>query len=71
MKLKKINFILKAIPFKKLNNSYGQIIVEYILLLLVSIVIAVAILKLTNLEESPFLRFWIKTTNVIGEDVST
>lgn len=67
----KNNKIHQKNKIKSLNNSQGQIIVEYILLLVVSVALAVIVLKVTDLEEGPFLNFWTKSITVIGEDIST
>ena len=55
-----------------LKNSKGQIIVEYILLLGLSVILALGILKITSITtDSDFLNLWIKTIDVIGQDIST
>lgn len=53
------------------KNQSGQIIVEYILLLVLSVTLAVALSKLASLSDSPLLNFWTKILKVIAEDIST
>ncbi len=68
--IKLILVLSKCMTFIK--NQRGQMIVEYILLLVISIVLALALIKLTDLTKSnPFLNFWLHIINTIAEDVST
>ena len=59
---------------QKLKGEKGQLIIEYVLLLLVSVVIALALLKLIKTPagaEGPVIELWIEMLKFIGEDIST
>ena len=66
-KIKKIS--QKAL--KTLRDERGQIVMEYILLLLVSVVIAGILLKLTDISGGPIVGWWKKALEFIGADLST
>ena len=58
----------------KFKGEKGQLIIEYVLLLLVSVVIALALLKLIKTPagaEGPVIELWIEMLKFIGEDIST
>ena len=55
-------------------NKRGQIIIEYVLLLLVSAVIAklfVGLLSVDPAKNTPIFRYWEHLLRAIGEDIST
>jgi len=56
------------------NTAKGQVIVEYVLLLLVSSVMALVLINLVSVDprnESPVFGYWKKLIETIGEDIST
>ena len=56
------------------KNQKGQVIVEYILLLVVSTVLALALINLVTVDpdkNSPLFRYWGHLLRVIGADIST
>ena len=54
------------------SNKKGQVIVEYILLLVVSVVIALILINLTNITtDSVISKSWKKMLKIIAEDIST
>ena len=59
--------------FQFLNHHSGQVIVEYILLLLVSSVMAMTLINFvsTKNENAIFFRYWKNLITVIAEDIST
>ena len=57
---------------KRIQNQRGQMIIEYILLLVISVIMALALIKLTDIgQDSPFFNFWSQITQAISEDTST
>ena len=70
--LGKIKLAGRAVkPFK---NSNGQVIVEYILLLVVSAVMALLLVNLVSVDPnktSPVFSYWKHLIEVVGSDVST
>ena len=57
-----------------LKNQKGQVIVEYILLLVVSTVLALILINLVTVDpskNSPVFSYWRRLLEVIGEDIST
>ena len=54
-----------------LNHPSGQVIVEYILLLLVSSVMAMALVNFVSTTDGPFFNYWKNLIKVIAEDIST
>ncbi len=55
-----------------IKNQKGQMIVEYMLLLFLSIVLALSLIKLTDItSQNAFLNFWSQIIRSIAEDVST
>jgi len=71
-KIFRIKLIVKMSPMMKwIKNQKGQLIVEYMLLLVVSVAIALILLKITNMDDSPFSDFWIQTIRILSEDIST
>lgn len=54
-----------------LSDERGQIVVEYMLLLLVSVLIAGLLLKLTNISGGPVVGWWKKALEFIGADLSS
>ena len=54
------------------KNQKGQMIVEYILLLVVSVALALILIKLTDVTtNTTFLNFWSQILTAIAEDIST
>ena len=56
------------------KNQSGQVIVEYILLLLVSSVMALALINLVSVDpdkSSPVFNYWRKLIEVVGSDINT
>ncbi|MCZ0931865.1 MAG: hypothetical protein OXJ52_01765 [Oligoflexia bacterium] len=56
------------------QNKKGQVIVEYILLLVVSTVLALILINLVTVDpdkNSPVFGYWGKLLQVIGADIST
>ena len=67
---------LKTIFYRKqfVKNQKGQVIVEYILLLVVSTVLALALINLVTVDpdkNSLLFGYWGKLLQVIGADIST
>lgn len=56
---------------QKIKDERGQIVLEYMFLLLISVVIATSLLKLTNISDGPVLGWWKKALEFIGKDLST
>ncbi|MCY4320945.1 MAG: hypothetical protein OXC37_00850 [Bdellovibrionaceae bacterium] len=57
-----------------LKRKKGQVIVEYILLLVVSTVLALTLINLVTVDpakDSPVFGYWGKLLRVIGADIST
>lgn len=58
-------------------NKKGQIIVEYILLVVASTVIALTLMNLVSVvssdpsEKSPVFKYWENLLKHVGEDIST
>ena len=81
--LYKPNKLKGSFIFKKFKNFYkkqfiknekGQVIVEYILLLVVSTVLALTLINLVTVDpdkNSPIFSYWGKLLKVIGLDIST
>lgn len=71
----KIRRALKFTVFCKARLSQkGQVIIEYILLLLVSMVMALVFMNFINVKASRngiFFQYWKGLVQAIGEDVST
>ena len=70
----KIKLFVNKFFFKSVCNRKGQVIVEYILLLLVSTVMALALLKLVSVvpgDNSPVFKYWENLLKAIGQDIST
>ena len=60
--------------FKAIHQKKGQVIVEYILLLLVSTMMALLLIRLVSVEPeagSPVFKYWENLLRVIGNDIST
>lgn len=56
------------------SRKKGQVIVEYILLLVISTVIALALINLVAVspgQSSPVFGYWKKLLEVIGSNIST
>ena len=56
------------------KKTEGQVIVEYILLLVVSAAMALALIKLVSVnpdDNSIFYRYWYRLIKTVGEDIST
>ena len=71
----KIN-INKAVKGSRdiLTHKKGQVIVEYILLIVVSTFMALALIKLVTVDPnvgSPVFKYWERLLKNIGEDIST
>ena len=69
-------FLFEKAGFKKgcVQNQKGQVIVEYILLLVVSTTLALLLINLVTVEpgkNSPVFGYWKKIIEVIGADIST
>lgn len=63
------NFFLRSV-----FNGKGQVIVEYIFLLVVSSVMALALIKLVSVapgDNSPVFKYWENLLKVVGQDIST
>ena len=61
-------FLLKSF------NKKGQVIVEYILLLVVASVIALVLVKFASVTPSdsgPVFQYWQHLLEVVGQDIST
>lgn len=60
---------------QRIRDKKGQIIVEYILILAVSVIIALALANLTKLgdphEQRSFIGLWKKALQFIGNDLSS
>ena len=59
---------------KKLRKEQGQVIVEYILLLVVSTTMALALIQMVNLDpakQSPVFKYWSSILKKVGADDST
>ena len=60
---------------KKQWRKGGQVIVEYVLLLVVSTAMAMALIKMVNLDpaapQSPVFKYWSNILKKVGEDNST
>lgn len=57
-----------------IRSKKGQVIVEYIFLLLISVVISLLLIKLVTLDPkqgSPLFNYWRHVLQVIGQDIST
>ena len=68
--------VLKKLFHKKqfIKNQKGQVIVEYILLLVVSTVLALTLINLVSVDpdkNSPIFGYWGHLLKVIGADIST
>ena len=60
------------IVVNSISNKKGQVIVEYILLLVVSVSIALILINLTKITtDSVVSKSWKKMLKIIAEDVST
>lgn len=60
--------------FKKKSNKKGQVIVEYILLLVVSTAIALLLINLVSVDpqkSSPVFKYWENLLKTVGQDIST
>ena len=59
---------------KLLQDEEGQVIVEYILLILVSTIMALLLINLVSVDpskNSPVFGYWRHLIEVIGSDIST
>ena len=55
-----------------LLNEKGQLVVEYVLLLLISVALALVIVQLVNLDsEGVLFNYWSRILKIIAEDIST
>ncbi len=61
-------------------NKKGQVIIEYVLLLVVSAAMAMVFIRFINIDCEPprssgpnciFFRYWLQLLQVIGADIST
>ena len=76
LRVKKITLFQKNLQFLKNSKetSKGQVIVEYILLLLVSSVMALVLINLVSVDpdkSSPVFNYWRHLIETVGEDIST
>ena len=53
------------------DDEKGQFVIEYVLLLLVSVAIATALITLVKLPSGPVIGWWKKVLEFIGNDLST
>ena len=56
------------------KNQSGQVIVEYVLLLLVSSIMALALINLVSVDpnkSSPVFTYWRHLIEMVGSDIST
>ena len=56
------------------RGSKGQVILEYVLLLIVSVTMAQLLIAMVDLDASPpshFSRYWKRLLEVVGADIST
>ena len=67
----KIKLVIEGFFLKLTNKQKGQVIVEYVLLLVVSTVIALLLIQFVSLDSGPFFEYWKKLLEVVGEDIST
>jgi len=59
---------------KQITDESGQVIVEYVLLLAVSVVMALLLIQLVTVDpskNSPVFRYWKNLLEAIGRDQST
>ena len=76
-KQKRIKLIFLKTQTKNLTlskNQSGQVIVEYVLLLLVSSVMALALINLVSVDPDKsglVFNYWKKLIKVVGSDIST
>lgn len=60
--------------FKNVSHQTGQVIVEYIFLLVVSTVIALLLIDLVSVDPgkaSPVFKYWENLLRAVGQDIST
>ena len=55
----------------KLREESGQLVLEYILILVLSVAIAFLLVSLTNFSGGPVIGWWKKALLFIGNDLST
>lgn len=68
------SFIAKTLLKGKGPQPKGQVIVEYILLLVISTALALLLVKLVSVEpgkNTPVFQYWKHLLEVIGNDIST
>ena len=63
LKAKKVISVMK--------EEKGQFVIEYVLLLLVSVAIATVLITLIKLPNGPVIGWWKKVLVFIGNDLST
>ena len=59
---------------KRIGQAKGQVIVEYVLLLVLSTALALLLINLVSVEpgkNTPVFRYWKHLLEVIGNDIST
>ena len=67
-------FFINKLPLflKPKARQRGQVIVEYILLLVASTAIALLLIKLVSVETgAPFFNYWEHILKAIGQDISS
>lgn len=65
---------IKTGGFKRLKEEKAQVIVEYILLIVVSTVLAMLLINLVTVDpakNSPVFKYWENLLKVVGQDIST
>ena len=70
----KIKSLMGAWFCKAVGNRKGQVIVEYILLILVSTMMALLLINLVTVEPgkaSPVFKYWENLLKAVGQDIST
>ena len=56
---------------KKTTNKKGQIVVEYMLILLVGMVVATILITLVDFPGGSFIKWWRVVLQAMGADLST
>ena len=70
----KIKSLIGAWSCKAVGNKKGQVIVEYILLILVSTMMALLLINLVTVDPgkaSPVFKYWENLLKAVGQDIST
>ena len=71
----RIKLFIEDLFLEPIARKKGQVIVEYILLLVISTVIALVLINLVSVipgtPGSPVLNYWKHLLEVIGQDIST